>query len=461
MAFSVCFVFMVLLIAVNYASLHRLSSSLQFSEISEELNSTILEMRRYEKNFFLFHDIRDIEENISYTNRLNLLLSREKESLIKSIGKDHYLRFLKYEQDYSSFMEALRDSSGEGAPSNKLQSEIRKTGQDLLVFADQLVGNERRAIKDLLRHMGSFPIINLIALVILLAFVVIFIGEKMVRPLARITREAEAISQDIYHAKISPFGNSKNEIHHLITAINRMMHELENRQEQLVQSRKIAAVGTLTSGIAHEINNPINNLSLTLESLMQDDGTIEPDERRQRYQEALDQVERASDSVKNLLEFSRASHPRMEDADLEEVVDKAVRILNNELKMNNVRLLKEIGGSLPALRLDKGGIQQVFINLFINAMHAMPHGGKLRVTMQRAGDVVKIDVTDTGTGISPENLKRIFEPFFTTKKEGEGTGLGLYVSYLIIKKHGGTIQVHSSSGAGTTFSISLPIGMAA
>jgi two-component system NtrC family sensor kinase len=461
MAFSVCFVFMGLLIAINYRNLYSLSSFMEYFEISEELNSTILEMRRYEKNFFLFHSDHDIEENLSYTNRLNLILNREQDELVRSIGREKYDQFQGYVKEYASLMEGLRGSSGKSMEWLESQTKIRKTGQDLLVFADQLVRNERRAIKDLLQQMGSFPMINLVILLFLLVFVIFFIGEKMVRPLARITREAEAIAQGVFHGMISPFGNPKNEIYRLIAALNKMMHELESRQEQLVQSRKIAAVGTLTSGIAHEINNPINNLSLTLESLIESHETMDPDERMQLYQEALDQVERASDTVKNLLEFSRANHPKLEAVSLDEVIDKTARLFNNEFKIHKVRFSKEVRGSLSTLRLDKGGVQQVLVNLFLNGMQAMPKGGELKVLLERTKDEVRIDVADTGVGIPPENLEKVFDPFFTTKKEGEGTGLGLSVSYSIIRKHGGRMQVQSAAGVGTTFSIFLPAGGAA
>jgi two-component system NtrC family sensor kinase len=461
MAFSVCFVFMGLLIAINYRNLYSLSSFMEYFEISEELNSTILEMRRYEKNFFLFHSDHDVEENLTYTNRLNLILNRNQEELVRSIGKNKYDQFLGYVKDYASLMEDLRGSSGKSMEWLESQTKIRKTGQDLLVFADQLVRNERRAIKDLLQQMGSFPMINLVILLFLLVFVIFFIGERMVRPLARITREAEAIAQGVFHGMISPFGNPKNEIYRLIAALNQMMHELESRQEQLVQSRKIAAVGTLTSGIAHEINNPINNLSLTLESLIESHETMDPDERMQLYQEALDQVERASDTVKNLLEFSRANHPKLEAVSLDEVIDKTARLFSNEFKIHKVRFSKEVQGTLSTLRLDKGGVQQVLVNLFLNGMQAMPKGGELKVLLERTKEEVRIDVTDTGVGISPENLEKVFDPFFTTKKEGEGTGLGLSVSDSIIRKHGGRMQVQSAPGVGTTFSIFLPAGGAA
>ena len=147
--------------------------------------------------------------------------------------------------------------------------------------------------------------------------------------------------------RITPFGDSQNEIHLLILAINRMVHELEKRQEQLVQSRKIASIGTLTSGIAHEINNPINNISLIIESLIEDAETMSTEEQNRLYHDAMDQADRASDIVKNLLEFSRASHPRVETFSIEELVDKTGRLVGNELRLHNIKFTKEIQARFP------------------------------------------------------------------------------------------------------------------
>ena len=180
-----------------------------------------------------------------------------------------------------------------------------------------------------------------------------------------------------------------------------------------MQSRKIAAVGTLTSGIAHEINNPINNIVLTLETLVEDNQTLAPEERLQLYQEALDQADRASDIIKNLLEFSRANHSRVEEVSLEELIDKTIRLLSNEFKMHRIKISKEIQWSFPKLLLDKSGLQQVLVNLLLNSIQAMPEGGKLGIILNRVDQEARIDIADTGPGIPPENLGRIFDPFFT------------------------------------------------
>ena len=456
-AFLSCFIFMGIIIGLNYNNFRSLSRSMQFFEIAEELNNNLLEMRRYEKNYFLYRQGFNYEENVTYVNQLALTLQREQVSLVAAIGQGNYANFIEYVKNYAGLMAKLHQSPCDSQSCAQLQEQIRGVGQNLMVLADQLVTAERLTINRLLQHMVPLPLISLLLLVILLGFVIFFIGEKVIRPLARITRESEAVAQGAFQ-RITPYGNDKNEIHHLVSAINRMMTELEKRQEQLIQSRKIVSIGTLTAGIAHEINNPVNNLSLTLEALIEDGEQMDARERQQLYQEAMDQADRTSEIVKNLLEFSRASHPKVENVDLEEIVEKTARLVNNEMKLNNIRFIKEFEDGLPRVRLDKGGLQQVLLNLFINGIQVMGKGGELKVNLRRAeypGEV-RIDVLDSGPGIPEENLSQVFDPFFTTKKEGEGTGLGLSVSYSIIEKNGGRMEVKSRLGEGACFSIFLP-----
>jgi len=458
MAFLVCFAFMAVIIAVNYRSFQHLSRSLQLFELAGELNSTILEMRRYEKNYFLYRQPFNYEENVTYTNQLALTLQREHKSLVEALGNENSGKFLKGVDDYATLMATLHQTTCDSGRCQELEAEIRGIGQNLLILADQLVAAERRAIDGLLRKMIPLPLVSLLVLVILLSFVVFFIGERVIRPMARITRESEAVARGAFQ-RITPYGGTENEIHHLVSAINRMMAELEKRQEQLVQSRKIASIGTLTAGIAHEINNPVNNLSLILESLIEDADTMDPEQRRKLYQEAMDQADRTSEIVKNLLEFSRASHPRGEEVNLVEIVDKTARLLRNEMNLHNVKFSRHSESESIRAHLDKGGLQQVLFNLFMNSIQAMESGGSLEVKIG-LGDgsaEARIDVIDSGPGIAPENIGQIFDPFFTTKKEGVGTGLGLSVSYNIVKTNGGRMEVESLPGHGTRFSIFLPL----
>jgi two-component system, NtrC family, sensor kinase len=458
MSFVVCFAFMAAIIVLNYSNFSRLSRSMQFFELAEGLNSNILEMRRYEKNYFLYNQNFSYEENVTYTNQLALTLQREKDTLVQAIGRKNFDLFGKYVQEYTEMMSKLHQTPCAPDGCAELQALIRGVGQNLLTLADQLVSVERRTIHGLLQQMIPLPLISLLLLVVLLGFVIFYIGEKVIRPLARITREAEAVARGAFE-RITPYGDDKNEIHHLVAAVNRMVGELEKRREQLVQSRKIASIGTLTAGIAHEINNPINNISLILESLLEDEHTMDDAERRRLYQEAMDQADRASEIVKNLLEFSRASHPRMEETRLEEVVDKTFRLVKNELDLHHIRFVKEVNCDFPPLQLDKGGLQQVLLNLFMNSIQAMEKGGELKAVIRAAETPAeaRIDIVDTGPGISPEHISQVFDPFFTTKKVGVGTGLGLSVSYNIIKTSGGRMEVDSRPGQGACFSIFLPL----
>jgi two-component system, NtrC family, sensor kinase len=456
MAFLGCFIFIAVIITLNYNNFRRLSRSMQFFELAEELNSNLQEMRRFEKNYFLYRQEFNYEENVTYSNQLALTLQREQSNLAEGIGLKNYRHFVEDVAAYTGLMKQLRQSACETGACVELKEQIRGIGQNLMILSDQLVTTERRAINHLLEQMIPLPLISLLFLVILLGFVVFYIGERVIRPLARITRESEAVAKGAFQ-RITPYGKDRNEIHHLVSAINRMMTELEKRQEQLIQSRKIASIGTLTAGIAHEINNPINNLSLTLEAMIEDGDSMDAEERHQLLQEAMDQVDRTSEIVKNLLEFSRASHPKVEDVDLEELVEKTARLLNNEMNLNNIRFVKAVANGIPRLRLDKGGLQQVLLNLFMNGVQAMGQGGELKVAIgpgEHPGEV-RIDVIDSGPGIPAEHLDQVFDPFFSTKKEGEGTGLGLSVSYNIIKKNGGRMEVQSPPGQGACFSIFL------
>jgi signal transduction histidine kinase/FixJ family two-component response regulator len=231
--------------------------------------------------------------------------------------------------------------------------------------------------------------------------------------------------------------------------------ELEETQAQLIQSEKLASIGELAAGVAHEINNPLGVMlgftQVMLKKLPDKDPLCKPLTSIER--EGL----RCKKIIQGLLDFSRRSTPTFAPADLNNVVESACQLIEHQIAINNVEIVKGYAPNLPQIEADTNQLQQVFVNLIINAYHAMPKGGQLRVTTRAVGDNVQAIFADSGVGISPENLKRIFDPFFTTKEVGKGTGLGLSVSYGIIESHGGKIEVDSQVGKGTTFVITLPV----
>jgi len=239
-----------------------------------------------------------------------------------------------------------------------------------------------------------------------------------------------------------------------------LLDELQNTQRQLIHTEKLASLGTLAGGVAHEINNPLMViLGRTELSLM---GPGIPESAKQNMEIVLGETRRIADIVRGLLDFSRRSQvDTFGLVDVNEIIEKTLALTEHQMKTDNTSVIRELEVDLPKLEANAGQLQQVFTNMVINAYHAMPEGGTLIVRTKKSGEDIVIEFQDTGQGITQENLDRIFDPFFTTKSEGQGTGLGLAVSHTIIERHGGNIGVASEPGKGTCFTLQIPVKGAA
>ena len=234
-----------------------------------------------------------------------------------------------------------------------------------------------------------------------------------------------------------------------------MERALRRTQEQLLQSEKLAAMGRLTSQIAHELNNPLYGIMNTLELLKTE---VSPQSKRRKVLEmALSETVRLSELLRKMLSFSRPDQEEKQAVDLNTVVDEILLLHEKQLQENDIKIKTSFAGELPPIMASKNQLRQVFLNLVANARDAMPDGGTLSVKTHSDKANVKIEIGDTGIGIKEEHLKRIFDSFFTTKDSVKGVGLGLSVCYGFIKDHGGDIQVRSAVDTGTTFTITFPI----
>jgi two-component system NtrC family sensor kinase len=247
--------------------------------------------------------------------------------------------------------------------------------------------------------------------------------------------------------------------------VEQKSHELKSAQEQMLQVEKMASIGKLAAVVAHEINNPLAGI-LTYTKLLQKwvaRGDWD-EERRAEVRSSLDLVEsesrRCGEIVRNLLVFSRSAPMNLEWTDLNSVVDRCVRLVQHQLALANIELELQLAENLPAVHCDAAQMEQVLLALVMNALDAMPRGGRLRLTRRLSADgtMVELEVQDDGVGIPPDLLPNLFEPFFTTKERGHGVGLGLAISRGIVERHGGKISVASEPGRGTTFTIRLPLG---
>ncbi len=234
-----------------------------------------------------------------------------------------------------------------------------------------------------------------------------------------------------------------------------MERALRRTQEQLLQSEKLAAMGRLTSQIAHELNNPLYGIMNTLELLKTE---ISPQSKRRKVLEmALSETVRLSDLLRKMLSFSKPDQEEKQAVDINTVLDEILLLHEKQLQENDIKIKTSFAEALPQISASKDQLRQVFLNLVANARDAMPDGGTLSVITACDPENVRIEITDTGVGIQEEHLKKIFDSFFTTKDSVTGVGLGLSVCYGLIKDHGGDIQVKSNVDSGTTFIITFPI----
>jgi two-component system NtrC family sensor kinase len=238
--------------------------------------------------------------------------------------------------------------------------------------------------------------------------------------------------------------------------VQQRSEELVKMQARVAQSERLAALGMLAAGVAHEINNPLGGIlaltSLTLEDLGEDDPS------RESLEEVVRQTTRCADIVKHLLEFSRQHRVAAEKIDLNQVLDQTLSLLRRQSIFFNIEVVTALAPDLPPIIADGSQLQQVFMNILLNACQAMGEKGTLTVTSRYEAERDKVELTfsDTGCGIPADKVDHIFDPFFTTKESGQGTGLGLSIAYGIVSRHHGSIAVESEVGRGTRFIVRLP-----
>jgi two-component system NtrC family sensor kinase len=252
---------------------------------------------------------------------------------------------------------------------------------------------------------------------------------------------------------------SFNHMAALNAKVENQLQELKATQAQLVESARMASIGTMVAGIAHQINNPMFVIRGRAETLCEDaDEHLKTPSARKAVQVIFEMADRVSRIVNSLMPNSQVSENGLACCDVNEVVNNTLLLLEPKLLKSSVIVSTALAESLPPCMGDSCEIQEMLINLVDNACNAMPQGGKLSVATRETDSGISIRVSDTGTGIAPENMTRVFSPFFTTRKGSGGVGLGLYVSKHIAEKYGGNISVDSQVGTGTVFTLALPSG---
>jgi signal transduction histidine kinase len=527
-----------------YKELRTIGTRLTLVEMADDITNTILEVRRYEKNFLLYKDRTSLTELRQYLALLKEGIDNIETEIISEIGSGNYETMGRAIAEYERLIDTIaasftsqeematlvretgrkaeRSLSGEELQAflvlrryeknimlyrtqdsynlfkktftifafvNRDDTQhyytlvtrlfhlyeterssveaMRVTAREIQSFTQNLSKKERMDIATTIKMSISLLLIALVLILVFGTIINIKLATSIATPIRTLEKITKKIAQGDFSESIEVKG--KDELASLEIAFNQMEERLKNalwslehtieklreKQAQLVEAEKLASVGKLAAGIAHEINNPLTAV-LTFSNLMLEQCPTS-DPRHEKLKLMARETSRARNIVRQLLNFGRETVIKPEKISINQPVAEIADSLIAQDAFKGIELDMKLGDNLPEVDADPAQIGQVVMNILLNAIHAITPPGRIEIATRMNGNNVEIVFSDTGAGIPEEHIHKIFDPFFTTKGASNGTGLGLAVSYGIIKKHGGDIEVASSVGQGTKFKVRLPI----
>lgn len=440
-----------------YLSFENVISRLRSIEKMDDLYISLLEMRKAEKNFFLYNDAESFQEFTTISTEKYAFLKSARNFIVPNLEKSGQKKYDQLLTRVGRYLEIIPKASQPDLIGPSQGKNIRELGHEITSLADTLLKEERAIVSGIINH-------NVLKLIASLGFIFliqitlwIYFFQFIFRELGIMGNMITMVSQGRIHEVAGQSITPKNELEEATKAIAVMARELEKRENELLQTGRLASLGVLVSGVAHELGNPLNNISMMAQAYVSLYDYLSEDEKLNFMNDVLNQTERIRKIVENLLDFSRQKKQELQHSQIGDLLQRSLQFVSNQLEISQIKTRINIAPDLPAVRVDPSQIEQVLVNLFINANQAMEANGQLFVDAynEPADQTVTIKIKDTGTGIRKEDLPYIFDPFFTTK-DSKGTGLGLAMSYGIIRQHHGDITVESEEGNGTTFIIKLP-----
>jgi len=505
--------FIIAVLAVfEYVNFVQVKNEMRSLEVTDTIRSTSLQLRRHEKNFLLYPQSAETEmkaiddylaqlddvtrglQPVSEGKHINVLVGDYKTRFehivtlhreVEDAFQDMQSRMPEHDRSFIPLIEAnfldrpgymaeflekffplsydhplvsrLRELDGEIAT-------LRINGEDI-IEASKALDVAARAKAEQGIHASHTAILVVFPLFLVIGLATLFfISNDLVRRLNTLTASVDKTGSKFITQMPVPerAPEHKDEVDVLVDKFRRMgeqldlwQDELHEKNRELLESKKLAAIGTLASGVAHELNNPLNNIFLSVQVLKRSLGDDSPAQLKEVVEEIMGQTTRVKGIVGDLLEFAREREPRFENIDITGLIRKAYDLARKSTHVEGIELVIDSPPSV-ILRADPNLMERVFINLFSNALAAISGGGEVVAKVEEGDKDVKIWVSDNGEGMSEEDKDKVFDPFFT--KKDKGTGLGLAIVLSIIKKHNGTITVESYKGEGTAFEITLPRG---
>jgi signal transduction histidine kinase len=456
-----------------YKDLGTISTHLRHLEISDDTTNSLLEMRRYEKNYLLYRDPGSLREIARFLHAMKGSIEKIRLDMASNIGADKVAQLDRSLNDYEQLVGQLGLRSNGRRTAEQRQREeqtvdrIRMTAREIQVYVEENAKKERSDIDAILRISAVLLFITLGVIVIAGTIINFQLAKSIVTPIQDLERVTKKIARGDFsesirvrgHDEIASLAESFNQMEgkldQAMTALDEIIKQLREKQSQLVEAEKLALIGKLAAGIAHEINNPLTSV-LTFSNLMLEQCPA-GDPRHGKLKLMVRETDRARTIVRQLLNFGRESVIKPVKININQPVTEITESLVAQEAFKGIDLSLKLADNLPEVYADPAQVGQVVLNILLNAIHAITPPGRIEVATRLGEKCVEVVFTDTGKGIPEEHMNKIFDPFFSTKSATKGTGLGLAVSYGIIKKHGGDIAVESTVGQGTTFTVRMPI----
>ncbi len=456
-----------------YLDMLYLENRVHDGVVVANLEYTLMEMRRQEKNLFLYRDRTAGGEALALVAKASSQIAREK-MVFNRMGSTELIGEL--QRTLEEYHRLLSDYLSPEPTVHMVEEEIRQQGQDISQFAEGLVVREREELADSIYASQWALALSILILSIVVVALGRWLSRRVVTPLRSLPEALKPIAEGRFHHLVD--NSNETEMMAFTQAFNRMLDELESRRRRLVQSEKLAALGVLVAGVAHELNNPLSNISSSCQLLLEELDTADREQLVDWASTIDSETERARTIVAALMEYGRRREAERVPVNLLELLQTTLLLLKGPLRNAGGRVELEIADDLM-VKGDPQRLQQVFINLLRNAaesgegvtvrvsasacsdkMNSLPDGveviGEPSCHLQASQQATQIVIEDDGRGIPANELTHVFEPFFSRREEGQGMGLGLYIVQEIMQEHDGCIAIGSQLQTGTKIFLRLP-----
>ncbi len=421
------------------------------------MHDVIREARRLEKNYLLFRKPSELKAAVGKADEALALIARDRDLMKRAAPGFALDELTEVLADWRDLLDdRLQRRIRPGDPISPLEERMAEVGKQVFEESERLSDQAREAMRRALSGQESQLYTIMIAAVALVLVIGQLVTRRVVAPLREVESDLERVGTG-NQARLTP-RERDDEIAALVTAFNRALGDLEERQLAVLRTARLASLGTMLSGVAHELNNPLSNISLNAQLLLEERDVCDPKQINGFVEQIDDQVQRAQRIVRTLLDFARDSHFALVRQPLRPLVEETIALLRAERP--------DAGDAVhitlpPELEVHADGqrMQQALLNLIRNALEACADAGiapRIEVAARLREGGTEITVSDNGPGVEPRNLPRVFDPFFTTKPVGKGSGLGLFVVHEIAAEHGGKAGIHNRPGGGTTVSLWIP-----